>query len=57
MGIIVILGACSDSAGPPSDLDPIELAVRMHLVQSDELDELNVLLSDTEVIDLLAPPD
>ena len=52
--IAVILGACSDSAGPPSDLDPIELAVRMHLVQSDQLDELNVRLSDAEVSELLA---
>jgi hypothetical protein len=53
-GIVVILGACSDSAGPLSDLEPIELAVRMHLVQSEELDELNVRLSDAEVTDLLA---
>jgi len=53
-GIVVILGACSDSVIPLSDLDPIELAVRMHLVQSDQVDELNVRLSDEEVTDLLA---
>ncbi len=53
-GITVILGACSDSAGPPSDLEPIELAVRMHLVQSDQVDELNVRLSNAEVGELLA---
>ena len=49
----MILGACSDSAGPPDDPGPAELAVRVHLVQSDQLDELNVRLSDAEVTELM----
>ncbi len=53
VGIAMILGACSDSAGPSSHPDSIELAVRIHLVQSDQLDELNVRLSDAEVTELI----
>ena len=53
MGIVMILGACSDSAGPTDDPGPTELAVRVHLVQSDQLDELNVRLSDAEVTELM----
>ena len=53
MGIALILGACSDSAGPTEQPEAIELAVRLHLVQSDQLDELNVRLSDPEVAELM----
>ena len=53
MLIAVTLSACSDSAGPPRDPDPIELAVRLHLVRSDQLDELNVRLTDAEVAELM----
>lgn len=53
MGIVLISGACSDSAGPFDGMEPIELAVRMHLVQSDVLEALNVGLSDAEVTDLM----
>ena len=49
----MILGACSDSAGPTDHPEPTELAVRVHLVQSDQLDELNVRLSDAEVAELM----
>ena len=49
----MILGACSDSAGPTDHPEPTELAVRVHLVQSDQLDELNVRLSDAEVTELM----
>jgi hypothetical protein len=58
MGIALTLGACSNSTGPtnePKDIEPkaIELAVRMHLVQSGQLDALNVGLSDAEVTELM----
>ena len=53
IGIALILGACSDGAGPTDHPEPIELAVRVHLVQSDQLDELNVRLSDAEVTELM----
>jgi hypothetical protein len=46
--------ACSDVGGPNDQPDLLELAVRVHLVQSDELNELNVGLSDAEVADLMA---
>ena len=49
----MILGACSDSAGPTDHPEPTELAVRVHLVQSDQLYELNVRLSDAEVTELM----
>ena len=49
----MILGACSDSAGPTDHPEPTKLAVRVHLVQSDQLDELNVRLSDAEVTELI----
>ena len=49
----MILGACSESAGPSDHPEPIELAVRVHLVQSDQLDELNVRLTDAEVTELM----
>ena len=52
LAIAMILGACSDGAGPGHP-DPIELAVRIHLVQSDQVDELNVGLTDTEVTELM----
>ena len=53
MGIALILGACSDSAGPTDQPEAIELAVRVHLVHSEELDALNVRLSDAEVTELM----
>ena len=53
IGIALISGACSDSAGPTDHPEPIELAVRVHLLQSDQLDELNVRLSDAEVTELM----
>jgi len=53
IGIALISGACSDSAGLNDHPEPIELAVRVHLVQSDQLDELNVRLSDAEVTELM----
>ena len=58
MGGALILGACSDSADVPTGLvdgQPavIELAVRVHLVQSDQLEALNVGLSDEEVSELM----
>ncbi len=54
MGFVLISGACSDSAGPPDGPESIELAVRVHLVQSDQLEALNVGLSDGEVAQLMA---
>ncbi len=53
MGIALILGACSDSTGPSTGPEPIELAVRVHLVRSDQLEALNVRLSDAEVDELM----
>ena len=58
MGAALILGACSDSADVPTgpvDGQPavIELAVRVHLVQSEQLEALNVRLSDAEVTQLM----
>ena len=53
IGIALISGACSDSAGPTDHPEQIELAVRVHLLQSDQLDELNVRLSDAEVTELM----
>jgi len=53
MGITLTLGACSDSAGPTNQTAAIELVVRVHLVQSDRLDALNVGLSDAEVTELM----
>ncbi len=53
MGIALTLGGCSDSAGPTDQPDAIELAVRVHLVHSEELDALNVRLSDAEVTELM----
>ena len=52
--VVLILGSCSDGTSFPGHQDPIELAVRMHLVQSDQLEELNVGLSNAEVTGLLA---
>ena len=54
MGIALISGACSDTAGPPDGPESIELAVRVHLVRSDQLEALNVGLSDAEVAELMA---
>ena len=53
MGITLTLGACSDSAGPTNQPEAIELVVRVHVVQSDQLDALNVGLSDAEVTELM----
>ena len=58
MGIALILGACSDNTDAPtgpvtSQPEAIELAVRVHLVQSDQLEALNVGLSDAEVAELI----
>ena len=53
MAMALILGACSDSAGPTDQPEAIELAVRVHLVRSEELDALNVRLSDAEVTELM----
>ncbi len=53
MGIALTLGACSDSAGPTDQPEAIELAVRLQLVQSDELEALNARLSDAEVGELM----
>ena len=58
MAVALILGACSDGADEPTGPDTskpeaIELAVRLHLVQSDELEALNVRLSDAEVGELM----
>ena len=58
MAVALIFGACSDSTDEPtgpdtSEPESIELAVRLHLVQSDELDALNVRLSDAEVTELV----
>ncbi len=52
LGIALILGACSDSAGPTGP-EAIELAVRVHLVHSNQLDALNVRLSEAEVAELM----
>ena len=54
----VLTGACTDGidepTGPDTNApDAIELEVRMHVVQSDELDALNARLSDAEVTELL----
>ena len=49
----MILGACSDSTEPTVRPEAFELAVRVHLVQSDQLDALNVRLSDAEVTELM----
>ena len=58
MAVALILGACSDSTDEPTGPETrgpeaIELAVRLHLVQSDQLDALNVRLSDAEVTELV----
>ena len=57
MGAVLILGACSDSGdeptGPADQPEAIELALRVHLVQSDQLEALNVGLSDAEVTELM----
>ena len=58
MGAALILGACSDSGDVPTgpvDGQPaiIELAVRVHLVQSEQLEALDVRLSDAEVTQLM----
>ncbi len=58
MAVALILGACSDGTDEPigpetSEPGANELAVRLHLVQSDELDALNVRLSDEEVTELV----
>ena len=58
MGIALVSGACSDSGDAPTgpvarQPEAIELAVRVHLVQSDQLDALNVRLSETEVAQLM----
>lgn len=53
IGVILFLAACSDGAGPAEQPEPIELAVRVHLVQSDQLEALNVGLSDGEVTELM----
>ena len=58
VGIALVSGACSDSGDAPTEPvtrqpEAIELAVRVHLVQSDQLDALNVRLSETEVAQLM----
>ena len=58
MAVALILGACSDGTDEPTGPETrgpeaIELAVRLHLVQSDQLDALNVRLSDAEVTELV----
>ena len=58
VGIALVSGACSDSGDAPTEpvtrqAEAIELAVRVHLVQSDQLDALNVRLSETEVAQLM----
>ena len=58
LAAVVTLGACSDSTDAPTGPDTalpetFSLAVRMHLSQSDQLRELNSLLSDAEVTELM----
>ena len=57
MGVVLILGACSDigdePTGPANQPEAIELTLRVHLVQSDQLEALNVGLSDAEVTELM----
>ena len=46
----LFLAACSESTSPPTpDLEIIHLDMRLHLLQSSELDQLDVTLTDTEV--------
>ena len=57
MGVVLLLVACSEGGDAPTEpTNPpqaIELAVRMHLVQSDHPEALNVGLSDAEVMELI----